>query len=204
MPDAKPADRGPTSLGKVYLIRHGQTEWSLSRRHTGNADIDLTERGAEETVTVGRAICGTSFTRTFTSPLVRAKRTAEIAGYSDTIVLPELREWNYGKYEGLTTKEIQQDRPNWNVFIDGAPDGEMPGQISARADAVIARIWQEEGTVALFSHAHFLRVLAVRWLGLPVEAGRFLMLDTAYLSILGFEHHSADEPAIRLWNSRCV
>lgn len=117
--------------------------------------------------------------------------------------MPELHEWKYGKFDGLTTKQIQEDTPSWNVFLHGAPEGESPADVSARADTVIARVRQKSGNIALFSHAHFLRALAARWIGMPVDAGRYLLLHTASVSILGYEHHSPDEPAIELWNSTC-
>jgi broad specificity phosphatase PhoE len=187
-------------LPAVYLARHGETAWSLSGQHTGRTDLPLTERGENNARALGRRLRGLSFTRVFTSPLKRAARTCELAGFGTAADIdPDLVEWDYGRYEGLRTKEIHAERPDWSLFRDGCPGGESPDQISARADRVIERVRAVPGNVLLFSSGHFLRVLASRWLGLRPAAGQHFVLGTASLSAVGYEHNRA-EPAIRLWN----
>jgi probable phosphoglycerate mutase len=189
-----------TPLPAVYLARHGETAWSLSGQHTGLTDLPLTERGERNARRLGERLRGMAFARVFTSPLQRAARTCALAGFGDRAeVVPDLVEWNYGAYEGKRTAEIHQERPDWNLFRDGCPGGESIAEVGARADRVIARLRTLEGDVLLFSSGHFLRVLAARWLGVDPSAGRFFVLSTATLSILGYEHNKA-EPAIRLWN----
>src|SRR5262252_6662613 len=184
----------------VCLARHGETAWSLSGQHTGLTDLPLTERGELNAQSLGRRLQGFTFTKVFTSPLKRARRTCELAGFGDEAETDgNLLEWNYGQYEGCRTKEIQQRRPGWLLFRDGCPGGETPDQVGARADCIVDRIRNVEGNVLLFSSAHFLRVLTARWLGLDASAGKFFTLDTASLSILGYEHDQS-EPVIRLWN----
>jgi probable phosphoglycerate mutase len=188
-------------LSRIHLIRHGETEWSLTGQHTGRTDLPLTPRGEEKARQLGKQLQGIQFARVFTSPRQRAKRTCELAGLSSAAEIePDLAEWDYGEYEGQRTADIRKHRPDWNIFEHGCPGGESPDQISARADRLIARLRTFEGNVALFSHGHFGRVLAVRWVGLPVLAGQRLTLDTASLSILSFEHERLASPVIALWN----
>jgi probable phosphoglycerate mutase len=186
----------------LYLIRHGETAWSLSGQHTGRTDIPLTAQGEEEARALAAALRGVPFSRVFTSPLVRARRTCELVGLPPAAAVePDLAEWNYGDYEGLRSAEIRERRPGWNLFRDGAPHGESPADVSARADRVIARLRAVEGRVAVFSHGHFGRVLGARWIGLPVELARHFLLTTASLSVLDYDHGRLDEPAIALWNA---
>jgi probable phosphoglycerate mutase len=187
-------------LPHVYLARHGETAWSVSGQHTGHSDIPLTENGERNARALGRRLAGLSFALVLASPLQRARRTAELAGFADrAVVEPDLIEWNYGEYEGRRTAEIRQVRPGWYLFRDGCPGGESPEQIGARADRVIARIRSAGGDVLLFAHGHILRVLAARWLGLPPGDARFFLLGTAALCVLSYEH-TLEEPAIGLWN----
>jgi broad specificity phosphatase PhoE len=188
-------------LPAVYLARHGETEWSLSGQHTGRTDLPLTERGERNARRLGERLKALTFARVFTSPLRRAFRTCELAGFAAVaIVDPDLVEWNYGEYEGRRTAEIRAERPDWQLFRDGCPGGETPQQISARADGVIERVRAVRGDVLLFSSGHFIRVFAARWLGLaPSVNSRFFMLSTASLSALGYEQEPS-RPVIRLWN----
>jgi len=188
------------ALPVVYLARHGETAWTISRQHTGVTDLPLTARGEAEAVRLGERLEGLRLAAVLTSPLQRAVRTCEIAGFgSRAEVVPDLVEWNYGAYEGRTSADIHAERPDWQLFRDGCPGGESPDQVGARADRVIRRVRAIEGDVLLFSSGHFLRVFAARWLGLPPGAGRYLVLGTASLSAVGYEHDRSD-PAIRLWN----
>lgn len=185
---------------KVFLARHGQTAWSLSHQHTGLTDIPLTPKGEAEALSLARRLNEETFSNVFTSPLQRAKHTCELAGFGKVAAeLPDLVEWDYGQYEGLTTKAIQQKQPDWNVFHHGSPGGESVQQIADRADRVIQKLLDCQGQVLLFSHGHFLRVLAARWIEMPVSTGRSLALDTASLSILHHEHDGKDR-VIRMWN----
>ena len=184
----------------ICLARHGETGWSLSGQHTGLTDLPLTERGELNAQSLGRRLRGFTFTKVLTSPLKRAVRTCELAGFgSEAETDRDLLEWNYGQYEGRTTKEIHEQRPSWQLFRDGCPGGETPDQVGVRADRIVDRVRNVPGNVLLFSSGHFLRVLTARWLGLNAGAGRSFTLDTASLSILGYEHNQL-EPAIRLWN----
>lgn len=188
------------SLPKIYLARHGETEWSLSGQHTGVTDIPLTQRGEQNARSLGERMRGTSFAKVLTSPLQRARRTCELAGFgANADIDPDLVEWNYGDYEGIRTADIRKERPEWFLFRDGCPEGESPEAVGARADRVIARLREIGGDVLVFSHGHFLRVLGARWLGKPAADGRLLLLTTASLSILGYEHNR-EEPVLRLWN----
>jgi probable phosphoglycerate mutase len=188
------------SLPQLYLARHGETAWTVSRQHTGLTDLPLTERGERNAQRLGARLAALHFARVWTSPLQRARRTCELAGFSAVAVAdPDLVEWNYGAYEGKTTAEIRTANPSWELFRDGCPGGEQAGDVGARADRVIARVRAVQGDVLLFSSAHILRVLAARWLGLPPTDGRLFALDTASLCILGYEHN-LQEPVIRLWN----
>jgi probable phosphoglycerate mutase len=187
-------------LPLVYLARHGETAWSVSGQHTGRTDLPLTERGEEQARALGRRLRAVAFAKVLTSPSQRAVRTCALAGFGAAAEIdPELAEWDYGDYEGRRTAEILAERPDWQLFRDGAPGGETPEQVGARADRAIARIRAVRGDVLLVSSAHISRVLAARWLGLPASGGRYLVLGTASLSLLGYEH-DLSEPAIRLWN----
>jgi broad specificity phosphatase PhoE len=190
----------PVSLPIVYLARHGETEWSITGQHTGRTDIPLTARGERDAQNLGRRLKGATFIKILTSPLSRASRTCELAGFGDQAEPePDLQEWDYGQYEGRRTIDIHKEQPGWYLFRDGCPGGESVEAIGARADRVVARLRATAGDVLIFSHGHILRVLAARWLGLPPADARLFMLSTAALSILGYEH-SLNEPAIRLWN----
>ncbi len=187
-------------LPVVYLARHGETAWSLSGQHTSFTDLPLTEHGKRNAARLGDRLKGLTFAKVFTSPLVRALATCEIAGYGQVAeVDPDLVEWNYGDYEGLTTAQIHATRPGWNLFRDGCPGGESPEEVGARAQRVIDRVRAVQGNVLLFSSGHFLRVLAAHWLGLDTSGGRYFMLSTASLSQLSYEHNYS-EPAVSLWN----
>jgi probable phosphoglycerate mutase len=187
-------------LPVVYLARHGETAWSLSGQHTGRTDLPLTERGERQAHALGERLRGAHFAKVLTSPSQRARRTAELAGFgSQAEIDPDLAEWDYGQYEGRRTADILAENPGWFLFRDGCPGGETPDQVAARADRVVQRVRAVHGNVAIFSSGHISRVFAARWLGLEAAAGRYLLLDTSSLSILGYEHNLA-EPAIRLWN----
>src|SRR5918992_261217 len=188
-------------LSTVYLVRHGETAWSLSGQHTGLTDLPLTERGERNGRLLGYRLSGLAFAKVLTSPLQRATRTCELAGFGASAEIDrDLVEWNYGDYEGRRTAEILADCPDWQLFRDGCPAGESPDQVGARADRVVERVRAIKGDVLLFSSGHFLRVLAARWLGLEALAGRYFLLSTGSLGILAYEHHSLSEPVIRLWN----
>jgi broad specificity phosphatase PhoE len=187
-------------LPALYLARHGETAWSLTGQHTGLTDLPLTERGERNARRLGDRLAGLVFAKVFTSPLQRAARTCELAGFGNAAEIErDLVEWNYGKYEGLRTAEIHAKRPDWQLFRDGCPDGESPDQVGVRADRVVNRVRAIKGDVLIFSSGHFLRVLAARWLGIEPAAGGFFMLDTASVSVLGYEN-SLSRPVIRLWN----
>jgi len=186
-------------LPSVYLARHGETEWTVTKQHTGLTDLPLTARGERNARALAGRLKGLSFAHVFTSPLQRASRTAELAGFGKAAVDPDLVEWNYGQYEGKTTADIRKQRPDWQLFRDGCPGGETVAQVGARADRVVGRLRALDGDVLLFSSGHFLRVLAARWLGLEPAGGRFFYLGTASLSVLGYEHSQAG-PVVRLWN----
>jgi len=189
------------TLPVVYLARHGETAWSLSGQHTGLTDLPLTEHGERNARSLGERLTGMAFAAVYTSPLQRASRTCELAGFGNRAEVDrDLVEWNYGQYEGRRTVEIHQERPDWQLFRDGCPEGESPAQVGVRADRVIERVRAIDGDVLLFSSGHFLRVLAARWLGLEPAAGTFFLLSTASLSAVGYEHNRS-EPVIRLWNS---
>jgi probable phosphoglycerate mutase len=182
----------------IWLIRHGETLWSLSGAHTGLTDLPLTSNGEQQALAI-RARLGTHpFALVLTSPLQRASETCRLAGYSDCAEPdPDLLEWNYGAYEGLTTPEIRKNRPNWNLWTDGVPEGETVEQVGERALRVIARAKAASGDVALFAHGHLLRILAACWLGLPPNSGRMFSLSTATISRLG---HERETPVISSWN----
>jgi broad specificity phosphatase PhoE len=186
----------------VYLVRHGETEWSASGKHTGRTDIPLTAAGEAAARGLAERLKGRSFSAVWSSPSQRAFNTCALAGFAAVgVKKADLQEWDYGAYEGLTTKQILAERPGWNVFRDGCPGGEMAADVGWRADAIIAGLRAVEGSVLVFSSAHFLRVLAARWVALPPEGGALLVLDTASLSVLGYEHDRS-EPVIGRWNQR--
>jgi len=188
------------SLPTVYIARHGETAWSLSGQHTGLTDLPLTERGQSNARRLGNHLRGRSFAHVFTSPLERARRTCELAGFGvQAEVDRDLLEWNYSEYEGLRTAEIQAKRPGWQLFRDGCPGGESAGDVGARADRVVDRVRAVKQNVLIFSSAHFLRVLAARWLGLKPQAGKYFLLSTASLSALSYEH-DLTQSVIKFWN----
>lgn len=189
------------SLPTVYLARHGETAWSLTGQHTGLTDLPLTERGERTARRLGERLQALTFAKVFTSPLQRARRTCELAGFAVIAETdPDLVEWNYGDYEGRRTTDIRAERPGWQLFLDGCPAGESPQQVATRADRVIRRVRSIDGDVLLFSSGHLIRVLASRWLGLELSANaRYFMLSTASLSALGYEH-DLSRPVIQFWN----
>jgi broad specificity phosphatase PhoE len=191
----------PSELPRLFLVRHGDTAWTESRRHTGRTDIPLTANGEERARLIGEQLQRFTFTRVFTSPLQRASKTCTLAGYGAVAeVDPDLVEWDYGRFEGKLTKQILNERPGWELFSDGCPDGETPGDVAARADRFIAKARGFDGDVLAFSSGHIIRMIAARWLGLPPAAGRFFFCRPASVGVLGFEHNSRAEPIIGLWN----
>lgn len=188
------------SLQIIYLARHGETAWTLSGQHTGLTDLPLTEHGEQNAKHLGERLRGLTFAKVYASPLQRARKTCELAGFGAVAEIdPDLVEWNYGEYEGLTSAQVYAKNPDWKLFRDGCPGGETVAQISSRADRVVGRVRAIRGNVLLFSSGHFLRVLASRWLGLEASVGQYFLLSTAALSELGYEHDMT-EPVIRLWN----
>jgi broad specificity phosphatase PhoE len=188
-----------TRAQEVFLVRHGETEWSVSGRHTGTTDLPLTDNGRALARRLRPILTRPAFWRVMASPLRRARETCALAGLSDMVAVdPNLREWEYGEYEGLTPAEIEQRRPGWMIFRDGCPGGESPEQVGARADRVISAIRNAPGHIALFAHGHVARVLTARWLGLPSAAGQHFLLDTGTVSVLGYYHQSA---AVKIWNA---
>ncbi len=184
----------------VYVIRHGETEWSINGKHTGVTDIPLTENGRNQVKCLQPVLANEVFALVLTSPLHRARETCKLSGLEEKAeVEPNLVEWNYGEYEGVTSKEIHKTVPGWLVFNDGAPGGETPEQIGARADRVIQRVRAVQGNVALFAHGHIFRVLVARWLDLPATAGRNFLLDTGTLNILSYYR---GYPAVKIWNAQ--
>ncbi|MFC0506057.1 histidine phosphatase family protein [Micromonospora costi] len=177
-------------MGELLLIRHGETTWSASRRHTSYTDLELTPDGERQARTLAAFLAGRRFVSVLASPRIRALRTAQLAGLTVDAVDENLAEWNYGEYEGRTTVDIHEDDPHWNIWTDGCPGGESPAQVGARLDRVLDRVAPllDRGTVGLVGHAHSLRVLGARWVGLPPSAGGLLRLDTATVSVLGHEH----------------
>jgi broad specificity phosphatase PhoE len=184
---------------KVYLLRHGETEWSLNGRHTGVTDVPLTKNGRMAAQLLRPILARETFGLVLTSPLQRARETCELAGHGERAnVERDLMEWNYGEYEGLTTEQIRMTRPGWSVFRDGCPGGELPEQIGTRADRVLTKVRAAEGNVALFAHGHILRVFAARWINLSPSYGEHFLLDTATLNVLGYYRES---PAFKIWNA---
>ena len=191
---------GKIATPVIHMARHGETEWTVSGRHTGLTDLPLTPRGEVEAYRLGERLQGLSFALVLTSPLRRAVQTCELAGFGSVAqVEPNLLEWNYGAYEGRTSADIHAERPGWQLFRDGCPGGESAPQVGARADQVVRRVQAAQGNALLFSSGHFLRVFAARWLGLEAGAGRYFLLTTASLSAVGYEHDTS-EPVIRLWD----
>jgi probable phosphoglycerate mutase len=189
-----------SGLPTAYLVRHGETAWSATGQHTSLTDLSLTERGEEEARALGRRLVGLRAQRVFTSPLRRAIRTCALAGFGPVAKIDEdLVEWNYGEYEGRRSAEIRTARPGWDLFRDGCPGGESVSDVGARADVFLRRLRASPGDALVFSSAHFLRVLAARWLGLDPHAARYLVLSTASLSALGYES-DLSQPVVRLWN----
>ena len=185
--------------GEVFLVRHGETEWSLSGQHTGVTDIPLTEHGRKAARLLRPVLSQTEFALVLSSPLQRARKTCELAGLGDRMqVDPDLIEWNYGEYEGLTPAQIHRAAPAWMIFTDGCPGGESPDHVGARVDRLIDRVRAVNGRVALFAHGHVFRVFVARWIGLPPSHGRHFLLDTSTLNILGYYR---DIPAVKCWNA---
>jgi broad specificity phosphatase PhoE len=183
---------------EIWLFRHGETAWSLSGQHTGRTDLPLTAAGRRRAQAIGRRLAGRPFALVLSSPLARALETCRLAGYGDAARLTDdLREWDYGDYEGRRTVDIQKERPNWSLWRDGVPGGETVAEVGARARRVIETTSVADGDVALFAHGHILRVLSACWLGLPPDAGRLFTLGTAAVSVLGYEH---DTQVIVKWN----
>jgi broad specificity phosphatase PhoE len=183
---------------EVWLMRHGETAWSASGRHTGSTDVPLTDAGQAAAKRIATFVAAQSFAAVFVSPMRRARDTCELAGLAGNAVVDgDLREWDYGDYEGLTTVEIRKTRPDWTVWRDGCPGGEVAADVGGRVDRVITRLREYDGTLAIVGHGHCLRVLAARWVGLPPEDGALLALDTATVSRLNWER---EQPVVRMWN----
>ena len=201
MSDADDAERP-----RIWLVRHGQTEWALLGRHTGRTDIPLTEVGRDQAAALGRRLRARSqdgdapFAQVLTSPRVRATETAALAGYADAEIEPDLTEWDYGALEGMLTTDIRKTYPDWSIWTGPWPDGETADEVGARADRVLARVREADGDVLLFSHGHFLRVIAARWVGLDASFGRLFSLSTGTLSILGWDR---ENPCVATWNEAC-
>ena len=192
-------EANPAAAAEAFLIRHGETQWSLSGQHTGVTDIPLTENGRRAAKLLEPLLAGLNFSLVLASPLQRAQETCELAGLGGRVkVDPDLMEWNYGEYEGLTPEQIHRRAPGWMIFADGCPGGESPNEVGARVDRLIGKVRAVTGRVALFGHGHVLRVLAARWIGLaPADGGHFL-LDTSTLNVLGYYR---DIPAVKIWNA---
>jgi probable phosphoglycerate mutase len=185
---------------ELFFMRHGETAWSLTGQHTGRTDLPLTEHGEDEARALGGLLHGVSFDQVFTSPRRRALRTAELAGYAGAVIEPDLAEWDYGDYDGVRSDEILKQQPAWNIYTDGCPGGESPAQVTARADRLIARWSALPGRVGAFSHGHFGRVLAVRWIGLPLGMARHFAIGTASYGILDRDPGRDHRPRIVQWN----
>jgi len=190
---------------QIYLIRHGETAWSLSGQHTGRTDLPLTPHGEAMAHQLATTLEGIDFSLVLTSPRLRARATCALAGLSGAArTEPDLAEWDYGNYEGLRTADIRKLQPDWDVWADGCPGGEMPSDVGGRADHVINRLRILTGKVALFSHGQFGRALAARWIGLPVAQGRHFAIDPASMGILGFDSHHPQRRVISLWNATAI
>ena len=185
---------------RLFLIRHGNTDWSDSRKHTGRTDIPLNAQGEQHARLLGERLKGERFSRVFVSPLIRVRRTCEIAGCAARAeVNPDLLEWDYGDYEGRLSVDVERERPDWNLYHDGAPHGESPEQVAARADSFIKLVRPIEGDIAAFSSAQIIRMIAARWLGLPALAAKYFYTETASVGILGYEHDRV-QPVVHLWD----
>ena len=189
---------GEPESSEVWIIRHGETEWSKSGQHTGTTELPLTEKGERDGLALKPALAGVHFDLILCSPRQRARRTAELAGITGPTIDDQLVEWDYGDYEGRTRIDIQKERPNWSVWSDGCPGGESPEQVAKRVDGVIERVHSTEGRALLFAHGHILRALAARWLTQPVALGAHLELVTGRVSVLG---HDRGTPTLELWNA---
>lgn len=188
------------SLFRLYLVRHGDTSWSATHRHTGLTDVALNDQGELQARKLGRHLRGEIFAKVYVSPLKRAMKTCELAGFGEMSEEdPDLLEWDYGDYEGVTTSDIRQAQPGWNVFTHACPNGETPQDVGHRADRFIEKVRSIQGSVIAFSSGHIIRVITARWLSLEPQAGRFFLASTAAISILGYEH-DRNEPVICLWN----
>ena len=188
-------------MHRIYLIRHGETEWSAAGKHTSHTDIALTARGEDQSRALADRLAVVVFDAVLTSPRQRARQTCELAGVLPQATIdPDLAEWEYGDYEGRLSSDIRATRPGWTIFEDGCPGGESPEQVAVRADHVIARLRLLEGTVAVFTHGHFGRVLGARWIGLSVAYARCLLFDTAAISVLEYEYDLREQPVIARWN----
>jgi broad specificity phosphatase PhoE len=200
-PGETPERRGPGPAsgdgGRLVAVRHGATAWSRTLQHTGRSDIPLEPEGREQARELGRRLAGHRFALVLVSPLARARQTCELAGFAGAQVCDDLREWDYGLYEGQTTADIRQRRPDWSLWRDGAPEGETLAQVAARAERVVATVRAHDGDVLVFSHAHILRVVAARWLALPAGDGSRWVLAPASVSVLGWERET---PVIERWN----
>lgn len=192
------AGTGTAEATELWLVRHGATEWSSTGRHTSVTDLPLLPDGVETAVALGSRLAGVDFRLVLTSPRTRARHTAELAGFSEAEVTDDLAEWAYGDYEGLTTLQIRESVPGWTIWSHPSPNGETGADVGARLDRVVARVRETGGRSLVFAHGHSLRVLAARWLGLPPEDGRLLRLDTATLSVLGYERET---PVVLRWNA---
>jgi probable phosphoglycerate mutase len=192
-------EAAPAAAAEVFLIRHGETQWSLSGQHTGVTDIPLTENGRRAAKELEPLLSGKSFSLVLASPLQRARQTCELAGLGDRVkVDPDLTEWNYGEYEGLTPEQIHRRAPGWMIFAEGCPGGESPDEVGARVDRLIGKVRAVAGRVALFGHGHVFRVFAARWIGLPATDGGHFLLDTSTLNVLGYYRGI---PAVKIWNA---
>ena len=189
---------GESESSEVWIVRHGETEWSRSGRHTGSTDLALTPKGEKDAIALAPALAGVDFDLILSSPRQRARRTAELAGIASFEIDEDLAEWDYGDYEGRTRVDIQASRAGWSVWVDGCPGGESPGQVAERVDGVIARCQDTDRRVLLFAHGHILRSLAARWLTQPVELGAHLELATGRVSVLGNDRGT---PTLELWNA---
>jgi broad specificity phosphatase PhoE len=193
-----------SALPKLYLARHGDTAWTDSLQHTGRTDLPLNERGEAHARQLGEHLQLFSFACVFTSPLQRASKTCELAGFGEVAQVDrDLVEWDYGRFEGKRTSDVLKERPGWELYRDGCPDGEAPADVAMRADRFIARVRGSAGDVLAFSSGHIIRMIAARWLGLPAATGRFFFCDPASVGVLGFEHNSREQPVLRLWNFVC-